>query len=135
MDDKTTAAWLRPPVGIFGIGSGIFGAALSASNLVGKLSPGLALALCMIIGVLLGLLAQVALTSLLALAHERLRRRLLPRVAVDVRDGLVVVRIGYSRDHYCEAEMSPDGAMQLARSLVGSALEIDKDSEHRIELQ
>lgn len=121
--------WTDAPVGAFGIVAGIFGAALSVAAFKIPVWFGL------VFGVVLGLLAQVALTNLLRLIDQRLRQRLLPQVAVDTRDDVVVIRVSYASDHYCEAEMSPDGAMQLARALVCAALELDKDSEHRIALQ
>ncbi len=121
--------WADAPVGAFGIGCGILGAALSVAGL--KLPAWIAV----VLGMVLGLVAQVALMNLLFLIDQRMRQKLVPRVVVDTRDSVVVIRVSYAREVYCEAEMSPDGAMQLARSLVGSALEIDQDSEHRIELQ
>ncbi len=94
--------------------------------------------LAVLFGMVFGLLAQVALTNLLLMLIDRLRQKQqkqLPTVAVEVRDSVIVIRVSYARDDYCEAEMSPDGAMELARSLVGASLELDKDSEHRVGLQ
>jgi|SRR5262245_28140872 len=116
------------PVGGVGIGAGIAGAALAAALEIPEWIAAL-------IGIALGLVAQVAINNLICLINERVRRRILPRVAVDTRDDVVVIRVSYTPQHFCEAEMSPEGAMQLARALVGSAVDLDADSEHRVGLQ
>ncbi len=129
------------PVGVFGLGTSIMGASASAAVLVNHgFAPGaLVLAVCMTVGISLGLLAQVAITNLLALVNQkladRLRERIVPRVAVGVRDDAIVLRVSYAEQFSLEAEMSHDGAMQLARSVISAAIELEPDTEHWIELQ